>query len=224
MIRGRVVWRRNPWEILLAGSRSQHCWRVCALEPPWASTQRVWLWGWHLPVLTLPQSDRLRRDDPRGGHAGNLQARTLHLRRMGVWWPSLLAASRTPHVLPQVNWKATFPWWQVSSSYERYEERARIILEQLVAQVKHLQFYTEVFGLLGIHQKFGFSSEWLPWRTDNHDPDWEWVWKLWIWGPPQRQGDSIPENIFIVIPLLKAHLRFLKSVLRDEVGDRFLLL
>ena len=141
-----LVWS-NTWEILIAGSRSQHGWRVRALEPPRASTQWVWLWGWHLPVLTLPQSDRLRRDDPRGGHAGNLQARTLHLRRMGVWWPSLLAASRTPHVLPQVNWKATFPWCQVSSSYERYEERAKIILQQLVAQVKHLQFYTEVFGV-----------------------------------------------------------------------------
>ena len=29
---------------------------------------------------------------------------------------------------------------------------------------------------------------------------------------------------FIVIPLLQAHLRFLKSVLREEVMDRFLLL
>merc|ERR1719300_376541 len=54
------------------------------------------------PSSPLPQPDRLRRDDPGGGHAGHLQARTLHLRRVGIRWSSLLAASQTPHVLPKL--------------------------------------------------------------------------------------------------------------------------
>ena len=44
--------------------------------------------------------------------------------------------------------------------------------------------------------KVCFSSEWLPRRTHHHDPDWKWVWKLWIWGPPKRQGDSFLEEYF----------------------------
>ena len=134
--------------LIIAGSRSQHYWFVCALEPPRTAHQRVWLRRWNLPVLPLPQPDRLRGDDPGGGHAGHLQARTLHLRRVGIRWSSLLATSRTPHVLPKVmNQKHRFPWRKVSSSYERYEERAKIYLQQVIAQVKHLQFYTEVFLL-----------------------------------------------------------------------------
>ena len=213
----------------MAGCWSQHRWCVCPLEPPWASPQWVWLWRRHFPVLTLPQPDSLRRDDPRGGHAGHLQAWTVHLRRVGIRWPSLMASSPAPHVLPKVNQKQRFPWWQVSSSYERYEERAQIILQQVVAQVRHLQFFTEVFvDYESSNKMFTIFPEWLSRRAHNHDPDWKWVWKLWIWGSPKRQGNLFLDKniyeIFIIILLLQAHLRFLKSVLRDEVGDRFLLL
>ena len=54
----------------------------------------------------------------------------------------------------------TYLFNKVSSSYERYEERARIILQQVVAQVRHLQFYTKEVNFCFVLM-IGFESRYL---------------------------------------------------------------
>jgi len=71
------------------------------------------------------------------------------------------------------------------SSYERYEERAQIILQQVVAQVRHLQFYTESGSRGGPIIMTQIENEFGNYGYGDHPRD-------------------------------KAHLSFLKSVLRDE--------
>ena len=72
--RGRGILRICRWyQQYLPGCRPEHCWRLRSVEPPRAASQWVRLWKRHLPVLAVPQLDRLCRDDRGGGHAGHLQ-------------------------------------------------------------------------------------------------------------------------------------------------------
>ena len=118
-----------------------------------------------------------------------------------------------------MNQKHRFPFifLHVSSSYERYEERAKIYLQQVIAQVKHLQFYTEVFLLwesntiLAFPQNGSLGGPIIMTQIEN---------EFGNYGYGDHPRDKVIHSwkeIIIIILLLQAHLKFLKSVLREEV-------
>ena len=121
----------------------------------------------------------------------------------------------------------TYLFNKVSSSYERYEERARIILQQVVAQVRHLQFYTKEVNFCFVLM-IGFESRYLELnivsfpQKDVGGPiimtQIENEFGNYGYGDHPRDKVTCFWTKYIIL-LSQAHLRFLKSVLREEVTD-----